>query len=111
MQSLLYSAIQFAVQLPTLLVLVAGVVLAVLTRDRLPRRSRTLLVCGALVLLVGALLNLAWLVVIPRLHQSGTSAGDIGWLSGGLGLVSAVLNPVGLGLLVAAALTGRRPNA
>ncbi|WP_433344464.1 hypothetical protein [Micromonospora sp. CA-111912] len=113
MEFLTYSAAQVAAQLPTLLVLVAGLTLAMVSRDRLGRLSRLLLVSGVVVLLVGMLVSLAWLLVLPRLYTSGgasLSAGTVSSLNTGVSLVLALLHPAGLGLVIAAALTGRRPT-
>ncbi|MER5702639.1 hypothetical protein ABT023_11935 [Micromonospora sp. NPDC002296] len=112
MDFLTYSATQVAAQLPTLLVLVAGLTLAIVFRDRLGRRSRLLLVSGVVVLLVGTLVSLAWLLALPRLYGSGgasMSVVTVARLNTGVSLVLALLHPAGLGLVIAAVLTGRRP--
>ncbi|MFI1193414.1 hypothetical protein ACH4T9_09150 [Micromonospora sp. NPDC020750] len=113
MEFLTYSATQVATQLPTLLVLAAGLTLAVVSRDRLGRPSRLMLVSGVVVLLVGTLVSLAWLLVLPRLYTSGgasLSGVTVARLNTGVSLVLALLHPAGLGLVIAAALTGRRPT-
>ncbi|MCX4470290.1 hypothetical protein OOK41_08235 [Micromonospora sp. NBC_01655] len=112
MEFLTYSVTQVATQIPSLLVLVAGLTLAVVLRARLGRLPRLLLASGVVVLLVGMLLSLAWLLVLPRLYASGGSSMSVltvARLGTGVSLVLALLHPAGLGLVIAAALTGRRP--
>ncbi|WP_229402984.1 hypothetical protein [Micromonospora okii] len=112
MEFLNYAVLQAAMQMPTLLVLVTGLVLAAVARDRLPRRSRTLLLAGAVVLLLGTLLSLAWMISLPQVYSSvHGSAQSIGYLSSAIGLVLTLLHATGLGLVIAAALTGRRHSA
>ncbi|MCI4062416.1 hypothetical protein MRQ36_07505 [Micromonospora sp. R77] len=105
MQFLGYSGWQLLTQLPTLLVLAAGLVLALANR-RLPRGPRGLLLAGLAVLLLGTLLSLGWLLALPRLVQSGGAA-QFTRLSMIVGPLLALVHPLGLGLVVAAALTGR----
>ncbi len=113
MPVLLSSIVSLAVKLPSIAVLVAGLVLASTRRDRLPGRARALLSSGAVVLLVVVLVTLIWSVAL-----SGPQSSD--WIRGGgyqrvavLGLavdvVAALGYPLGFGLLVGAALAGRRP--
>ncbi|MFC4147037.1 hypothetical protein ACFO0M_12345 [Micromonospora mangrovi] len=105
MQFLGYSGWQLLTQLPTLLMLVVGLVLA-LTHRRLPRGPRGLLLAGIAVLLLGALLNLGWVLALPRVVQNGGAA-QLTRLNLIVGPLLALLHPLGLGLVVAAALTGR----
>lgn len=105
MRFLGYSGWQLLTQLPTLLVLAAGLVLALINR-RLPRGPRGLLLAGLAVLLLGALLSLGWLLALPQIMQSGGAA-QFTRLNMIVGPLLALLHPLGLGLVVAAALTGR----
>ncbi|WP_433687082.1 hypothetical protein ACQP0I_26350 [Micromonospora carbonacea] len=114
MEFLGYAAVQTATQLPTVLVLVTGLVLAAVSRHRLWGPSRALLLAGVVVLLVTALLNIAWLVALPQLYSSAWSslpAGTVARYSAAVGVVFALLHPTGLGLVIAGALTGRAPHA
>ncbi|MEU4714723.1 hypothetical protein AB0F73_13840 [Micromonospora purpureochromogenes] len=106
-----YSVLQIGGELPTLAVLVTGLVLAAARRGRLPHRARTLMLSGIAVLLVVGLLGLAWNVAVPHLL-------DLRWAGGGtyrqyrlfslaVGVLWAIGYPVGLGLLVAAVFAGR----
>ncbi|GAB3174384.1 hypothetical protein FHX75_13246 [Micromonospora palomenae] len=106
-----YSLLQIGGELPTLAVLVTGLVLAVARRGRLPHRARALMMSGLAVLMVVSLLGLAWNVAVPHLL-------DLRWDGGGgfrqyhlfslaVGVLWAIGYPVGLGLLVAAAFAGR----
>ncbi|WP_446216674.1 hypothetical protein [Micromonospora sp. IBHARD004] len=109
MRFLGYSGLQLLTQLPTLLVLAAGLVLALV--NRLPRGPRGLLFAGTAVLLLGALLNLVWVLALPRLVAGGWSTIQTSRLTLVLGPLLALLHPAGLGLLVAAVLAGRRATA
>ncbi|WP_319460792.1 hypothetical protein [Micromonospora sp. RTP1Z1] len=110
MRFLGYSGWQLLAQLPTLLVLATGLVLALVNR-RLPRGPRGLLFAGTAVLLLGALLNLAWVLALPHLVAGGWSAVQASRLTLVIGPLGALLHPAGLGLLVAAVLAGRRATA
>ena len=107
MRFLSYSGWQLLTQLPTLLVLAAGLVLAVVNR-RLPRGPRGLLLAGTAVLLLGGSLNLGWMLALPRLVVDGWGAARMIQLSMVMGPLLALLHSAGLGLIVTAALTGRR---
>ncbi|MFF3855320.1 hypothetical protein [Micromonospora sp. NPDC002575] len=114
MEFLGYAAVQTATQLPTVLVLVTGLALAAVSRHRLRGPSRALLLAGVVVLLVTALLNIAWLVALPHLYSSAWSslpAGTVSRYSAAVGVVLALLHPTGLGLVIGGALTGRAPHA
>ncbi|MEU0153187.1 hypothetical protein [Micromonospora fulviviridis] len=101
-----YAGWQLLIQLPTLLVLVTGLVLA-LTR-RLPRGPRVLLLGGVAVLLLAAVVNLLWVLVFPHLIAEGWSATRVSRLSLLFAPIQALLHPAGLALVIGAALAGRR---
>ncbi|SCL66552.1 hypothetical protein GA0070606_4353 [Micromonospora citrea] len=108
MRDLGYVATVGAVQVPTVLVLLVGLVLTATAGRRLPRRPRLLALFGLGVLLVTSVLNLAWVVLLPRLIHA-----DFGWsefqaVSTTYSGVVALAYPVGTGLLIAAVLAGRR---
>ncbi|MFU8852650.1 hypothetical protein ACNAW0_16930 [Micromonospora sp. SL1-18] len=108
----LSAILSVAVKLPSIVVLVIGLVLATVRRDRLPRSARVLLRAGVVVLLVVALAALAWSLISINLPTSD-------WIrEGGYqrismlallfdGLIS-VGYPLGFGLLIGAVLAGRR---
>ncbi|MEV0428429.1 hypothetical protein [Micromonospora sp. NPDC050495] len=101
------TALQVLAQLPTLLVLAVGLVLALVNR-RLPRGPRGLLLGGVAVLLVGAAVSLLWSLTISRSLGAGWSSTELIRLSMLIGLIQLVLHPLGLALVIAAALAGRR---
>jgi hypothetical protein len=99
---------QIIVQLPTLLVLVAGLVLLATRRGGL-RRSAGLAIAGCVLLLVGTVAGATWGVSIPVLVDEGTiSVQEIGAISVGVGLLLSLIHAGGLALLIVAVLTGRR---
>ncbi|MFI7645834.1 hypothetical protein ACIBTZ_07085 [Micromonospora sp. NPDC049460] len=120
-------ATTLATQAPTVLVLLVGLVLTVTAGRRLPRLPRLLALFGLGVLLVSSALTLAWVLLAPRLIDGtfGSSDGeDFGWIGYSDGedfgwrefqlvntaysVVMAVAYPLGLGLVIAAVLAGRR---
>ncbi|MEU5787597.1 hypothetical protein ABZ754_07685 [Micromonospora purpureochromogenes] len=107
-----YSILQIGGELPTLAVLVTGLVLAVARRGRLPGRARALMLSGIAVLLVVSLMAMAWAFAVPHLLDfrsidGGAALGRFRLFSMAMSLVGWIGYPVGLGLLVAAALAGR----
>ncbi|MDW5322234.1 hypothetical protein [Plantactinospora sp. KLBMP9567] len=98
--------VQGVVQVPVLLVLVAGLILVAARRDRLSRLARGLAVAGCGVLLIGVLANVAWLASIPTLLRAGQSAAEFGVISAAVALVLNLCQAVGLGLLIGGVLTG-----
>ncbi|MEV5763749.1 hypothetical protein AB0L34_04130 [Micromonospora sp. NPDC052213] len=109
-------ATTLATQAPTMLVLLVGLVLTVAAGRRLPRRPRLLALFGLGVLLVSSVLTLAWILLAPGLIDGsfGYSDGaDFGWrefqvVNTAYSVVMAVAYPLGLGLVIAAVLAGRR---
>ncbi|MFJ8581205.1 hypothetical protein [Micromonospora sp. NPDC093277] len=108
----LSAILSVAVKLPSIVVLVIGLVLAVARRDRLPRPARALLPAGVVVLLVVALAALSWSLILTNLAADWIRDGGYQRLSM-LGLIFDGLvslgNPIGFGLLIGAVLAGRRP--
>ncbi|SBT46762.1 hypothetical protein GA0070611_3496 [Micromonospora auratinigra] len=107
MRFLGYSGWQLFLQVPYLLVLVTGLVLA-LTNRRLPRGARRLLVSGVAVLLVGAVLNLVWVLALPHVYSQGWGGLRLSQLNLLVVPLQLVLHPAGMALVVAAAFAGRR---
>ncbi|NYF54942.1 hypothetical protein [Micromonospora purpureochromogenes] len=107
-----YSILQIGGELPTLAVLVTGLVLAVARRGRLPHRARALMMSGIAVLLVVGLVGLAWTIAWPHLLdfrsiEGGGEFRRFRLLSIAVGVLAWIGYPVGTGLLVAAVLAGR----
>ncbi|MFC8616954.1 hypothetical protein ACFT9M_11120 [Micromonospora purpureochromogenes] len=106
-----FSILQLASELPVLAVLVTGLVLAGMRRDRLPRRARLLMSAGIAVLLVIGLITLGWNLAVPHLldfRWTGTgSYRQFQLLTMAVGGVYSIGYPIGLGLLVAAVFAGR----
>ncbi|MEH0971077.1 hypothetical protein V6U77_08045 [Micromonospora sp. CPCC 205546] len=105
-----YLATTAAFQAPTVLVLLVGLVLTTTAGQRLPRRSRLLALSGLGVLLVNQLLGTAWTLLLPRLFSSDFGRSNFQLLNLAHGGVLALAYPIGLGLLIAALLVGRRPG-
>lgn len=101
------TGLQLLTQLPNFLVLIAGLVLALVNR-RLPRGPRGLLLAGVAVLLIGATVSLLWALTVSRSLGEGWSSSELIRLGTLIGLIQLVLHPLGLGLVIAAALAGRR---
>jgi hypothetical protein len=98
--------------LPLLAVLIAGFVLIAARRARLGPRSVLFARLGLGALVLGSLLQIAWTLLIPVLYSRlDYSATRYGLLFSGVGLVTALVSAVGVGLLIAAVVTrspGRR---
>lgn len=103
------TGLQLLTQLPNVLVLIAGLVLALVNR-RLPRGPRGLLLGGVAVLLAGAAVSLLWALAVSRSFGDWSSS-ELIRLGTLIGLIQLVLHPLGLGLVIAAALAGRRADA
>ncbi|MGC5030346.1 hypothetical protein [Micromonospora sp. DT229] len=97
-----YVLLQAAQELPTLVVLIVGAVLA----RRLPETARRLLLAGVGVLLVLTVATTVWFTALPWLASENVS----GWvaLSTIFSVIRALVAPVGFGLLIAAAFAARR---
>lgn len=94
-------------QLPTLLVLLVGMILVGTARGRLPGRPRALALAGIGLLLLGVLLNILWALVFSRLVREGWTAREIGALGVGVSALLSVWHATGLGLVIGAVLAGR----
>jgi hypothetical protein len=99
--------------LPTLAVLVVGLVL-VSGRGRLPARSAVLARSGLLLMVLREVLSLTWSVLFPHLllrrgYGDGTlNIRTIGYLNAGISFALGAVFAVGLALLIAGLVTGRR---
>jgi hypothetical protein len=105
-----YGLSVIVLQLPTLVVLVAGIALLTTRRATLPPRSVQLGVAGCVAMLVGTLVGLAWSVSLPLLVSQGGGVNftNVSLLSLLVGGVLTLLHAAGLGLLIAAVLGGVR---
>jgi hypothetical protein len=93
---------------PVLVLAVVGIVLGLVRR--LPGRVRGLLVAGSAILLLGRLISLAWSLAVPRLLLRFDVA-DYGRVVTVAGIVITLIEVAGMGLVLAAALAGRRAEA
>ncbi|MFV2111996.1 hypothetical protein ACFHW0_06585 [Micromonospora sp. LOL_025] len=108
MRELGYVATAVVFEAPTVLVLLAGLVLAATAGQRLPRKPRLLALSGLGVLLFSALLNMAWSLLLPRAFSFDWGYSNFRLMNLAYGGVQALAYPIGTGLLIAAVLVGRR---
>lgn len=110
MDEFAYVVIQFAAQVPVLLVLVVGLALVAARRRTLTGRAGTLAVAGCAVLLLATLANVAWIASIPWVIDGRDfDASDFGVLAAVVGLALTLVHATGLALIIGAVLAGRRP--
>ncbi|MEU4777927.1 hypothetical protein [Micromonospora sp. NPDC023633] len=108
MRELGYVATVTAFQAPTALVLLVGLVLAATAGRRLPRKPRLLALSGLSVLLVNAVLSVAWTLLLPRAFDFDWGRSNFQLMNLAYGGLQALTYPIGTGLLIAAVLAGRR---
>jgi hypothetical protein len=91
---------------PVALTLTVGIVLLAIRKDRLTSRARVLGIAGCIAVFLNMLMAVAYGLLLPRLWASHVfeSAASIGTVSTLYGLGSALVECVGLGLLMAAIL-------
>jgi hypothetical protein len=107
-----YVAIQFAAQLPALVVLVVGLLLVATRRRTLTGRAGVLAISGCAVLLAGILLGVAWTSSYIWIYADGDfDVRSFGVLSSVVGLALTLVHATGLALVIAAVLAGARPAA
>lgn len=95
-----YLAVQVAVRLPVIAVLVTGVVLLMLRRTAVTGRGGGLALSGLVVLLVAVAVGIIWSAYLPVLAGNGPPS-RIGLVSALVGGLLTLLDAVGLGLLLA----------
>lgn len=96
------SIFAYLMQLPVYLVWLAGVVLCVYNWQRHPRPARITLI-ALVVLFLTSLAGTALSSWLPFfLHAQGMAASRMGLISTLIGVIRAVLNALGFGLLLAA---------
>ncbi|GAB2936714.1 hypothetical protein GCM10027280_26070 [Micromonospora polyrhachis] len=94
--------------LPTMLVLVVGLILVAVAGKRLPGRARVLAFLGGAVLLLELLLALAWGLAIPTLFREGVfNHAEFTPISLVVSLLLSLMQAAGIGLLIGAVLAGR----
>ncbi|MEU7994902.1 hypothetical protein AB0B83_06130 [Micromonospora sp. NPDC049060] len=103
-----YLATAVVFEAPTVLVLLVGLVLTATAGGRLPRKPRLLALSGLGVLLVSALLSVAWTLLLPRAFSFDWGYSNFRLMNLAYGGVQALAYPIGTGLLIAAVLVGRR---
>ncbi|SCG14457.1 hypothetical protein GA0070610_0661 [Micromonospora echinofusca] len=108
MRELGYVATVAAFQTPTALVLLVGLVLAATAGRRLPRKPRLLAMSGLTVLLVNAVLSVAWTLLLPRAFDFDWGRSNFQLMNMAYGGLQSLTYPIGTGLLIAAVLAGRR---
>ncbi|WJK42908.1 hypothetical protein O7608_11250 [Solwaraspora sp. WMMA2056] len=96
-----YLAIQVAVRLPVIAVLVTGVVLLMLRRTAVTGRGGGLALSGLVVLLAAVAVGIVWSAYLPVFVDGSASANQVGLVSALVGGLTTVLDAVGLGLLLA----------
>ena len=98
-----------ATQLPVLLVYAAGLVAAAIFLRRHPRPAALTLAGTALLLLVTVIFSLTQAYLIEARTAAGRTVMDTAWLLSASGMVYSCLRAVGLGLILLAVFSGRRP--
>ncbi|MDG4764218.1 hypothetical protein O7632_08885 [Solwaraspora sp. WMMD406] len=106
-----YLAIQFAMRLPVIVVLVVALTLLAPRRSALAGRGGGLAIAGCATLLVAVFAGILWSAGLPYLASGGLRASQIGLISATIGGVVTLLDAVGLGLLLAGILVLARHAA
>ncbi len=108
MGELAYMVPQMLFALPAIVTLVVGLALLWARRERLGSRPRMLGMAGLVVLLVGALLNMAYLAALPSyIRDYGFHESQV--MFAGTSLMFLTLHVLGLALLIAALVATARP--
>lgn len=99
------------IQLPVLIVLLVGIVLALLNRQKYPRAAWQAFF-GLSILFVRALVGPVLSSFLPLLlhSEAGMTASGMGLVSGIIELVMSLLGAVAYGLVIAALFAGRQPR-
>ncbi|GLI02147.1 hypothetical protein Pa4123_74250 [Phytohabitans aurantiacus] len=102
-----YVAMQAVSYLPSVILLVVGISLVAARRQRLTRRSGTFAIGGLAFMLVTTVISAAWSAgLVFLIDNDVVDTNSFGPLSLLVGVVLTMLNGGGLGLLIAAVLTG-----
>ncbi|MDP2270041.1 MAG: hypothetical protein Q8N23_28455 [Archangium sp.] len=97
--------------IPSLLVDVTLLSMAILRWNRHPRVSMLAAVSAVMLLLLDLLGRTVFAILPMKLHDSGRSTSDLGVIYAVLGGVSGLLHAVAMGLLVAAVFSDRVVSA
>jgi small-conductance mechanosensitive channel len=98
---------QVAMQLPVLIVCLVGIVLALVFWSRSPMVSAFVLISASLLLLVSIAYLFASPTVLNASSKEGWTSERTALIVGAISVVYTVIRAAGLGLLLAAAFTGR----
>lgn len=108
--TILPTLVSYLMQLPIFLVWLVGFVLAFVYWGRYPRVSLLTLI-GLTIFLIETLANTYLSLWLPiMLSQRGITTAQIGVILTGKGIVTALVDAIGWGLIVAAIFSGRRIN-
>lgn len=110
MEMLLSALPSLVTSIPSVLVDVVLMVVAIARWNRHPRVSMLACTSAVLMLVLDVLVRALFAVLPFRLHESGRSMADTGAIYGVLGGISGLLHAVALGLLVAAVFSDRGPS-
>jgi hypothetical protein len=107
--SLAYLLPQLLFSVPTAVTLVIGIVLISARRDRMTPRSCRFGLAGCAVLLVAALVQVAYSATLAELVRGRPTVAQVQLVADLFAFVSVAINCVGLALLVASVLAGSTP--
>jgi hypothetical protein len=107
--SLAYLLPQLLFSVPTAITLVIGIVLISARRGRMTPRSRGFGLAGCVVLLVAALVQVAYAATLAELVRGRPTASQVQLVADLFAFVSLAVNCVGLALLIASVLAGSAP--
>jgi hypothetical protein len=94
--------------LPTMLVLLVGLILVAVAGKRLPGKARVLAFLGGTVLLLDLILNVVWGFALPAMIREGVlDYADLRSFSLAYSVLSGLLHAIGIGLLIGALLAAR----
>jgi hypothetical protein len=108
--SLAYLLPQLLFSVPTAVTLVIGIVLISARRGRMTPRSRGFGLAGCVVLLVAALVQVAYSATLAELVRGRPTASQVQLVADLFAFVSLAINCVGLALLIASVLAGSAPT-
>lgn len=94
--------------LPTLLVVVVGLIVVLVSGNRLPGRARVLAFLGGALLLLNLILSVVWALLLPELIMRGElSFREFSPINLVASVVLNLMHGIGIGLLIGALLAAR----